>query len=264
MAVHDDIDLVLLEHAQVHLALYGDRGFEPYVRQFRSDHGTAPSIRKGAPRGLEQDVLIILIHTNGGAVHEFDNFAIDAPGKYSQLAPDFLARCGSPLREVQFAFLLPEHAHAALAHFEGYILDGTLADLDIQVGRHLEQFDAVLDFIVRSLALGRHYQGFGNRPTVIGVGRGSPGNHAGEVAGHDGVHGRATNAPALVGLLGIDSAGPPVTDAAAASSLSEGASFLLLYAIEGGLLAIPRRFFQHLPRGLTCCKFLAFCHIDSS
>ena len=131
VAVYDYVDLVLLDNSEIDLGLQGGGGIEHDVLQLRPDHGASPAVGQGRAGRAFEDVLVFLVHTDMGAVHELHHLAVDAAGEDAELAPYLLALLRRPLGEGQLALLLAEHGQAALAHFQGDFVYLAVADLDI-------------------------------------------------------------------------------------------------------------------------------------
>jgi len=69
MAMDDDIDVIFLEATHIYISPYGSRRTKEDIRYFRSDHGTAPAVCQCCSAALLCDILIMLVHPNGGPMH---------------------------------------------------------------------------------------------------------------------------------------------------------------------------------------------------
>ena len=87
VAVDDDVDLVVLEYAQIHLGDQRAGRAEEDVRDVGGQHGAAPAVGEGAAHGLIEDVLGVLVVAHVGAVEHLHHLSIDAPGGDVQLLP---------------------------------------------------------------------------------------------------------------------------------------------------------------------------------
>jgi hypothetical protein len=54
---------------------------EKHVLQIGGQHGAAPPVGNGRPGSLFHQVLVILIHADVGAVHDFDDLSVDVSGQ---------------------------------------------------------------------------------------------------------------------------------------------------------------------------------------
>ena len=108
MAVDDDVDVIFLQDAQVDLAGHRHRHAEQDVLQVGGDHGAAPAVGQGGAGALLDDVVVFLVHAHVGAVHQFHDLDVAAPGHHALGPPDLLAFLGGPFDVGEFAFLLAE------------------------------------------------------------------------------------------------------------------------------------------------------------
>ena len=236
MAVDDDIDVLGLEHAQVDLSHHRPRGAEKDVLQFGGDHAATPTVGQSGPGPLPEDVVGVSIHTDVGAVHDLHDLAVDAPGHDAFPPPPCPHRLRSHVGEDDLAFLLTKLGQAKFPQLDGDVLVVPALDLDARLGSHLVEFALVLDLVAWGLALDRGQESGGHVAAVVGVGGGATGDHADEVAGHDGA-GRGS-ADALISALseGVDAAGPHEAVSAADAQFPEAALRLLrLVALPNGL-----------------------------
>ena len=86
MAVDDDVDVVFFQDAQVDLAGHRRRAAEHDVLQVGGDHGAAPAVGQGAAGALLDEVVVVLVHAHVGAVHQFDDLDVAAPGHDARLS----------------------------------------------------------------------------------------------------------------------------------------------------------------------------------
>jgi hypothetical protein len=75
---------------------------------------------EGGAGALLDDVVIFLVHPHVGAVHEFHDLDVAAPGHDPELAPELHPLLGGPLgREDQLAVLLAEFGHDLVGQLLG-------------------------------------------------------------------------------------------------------------------------------------------------
>ena len=108
MAMHNDVDLVGLEHAQVHGRALGGGGSEHHVGKFRGDHRAAPAIGKRGAQPLQHQIHRIVVDSDVGAMHGLDNFTVDAAGHDFQGVPELLAFEWCAFGEIERSLLLAE------------------------------------------------------------------------------------------------------------------------------------------------------------
>jgi hypothetical protein len=70
------------------------------VLQIGGQHGAAPAVGQGAAGALFHQVFVILIHAHVGAVHDFDDLAVDVSGQ-TPVFSIFLERFGSAFQVEQ-------------------------------------------------------------------------------------------------------------------------------------------------------------------
>ena len=86
MAMHGDVDLSSRKHAQINDGPLGHRRAEHDVGQLGGKHGGAPAVSQGAARGLEHDVMVLLIHAHVGAVHHLHHLAVNAARLHARVS----------------------------------------------------------------------------------------------------------------------------------------------------------------------------------
>ena len=80
MAVYDDVDVVLLEDAEVDLAPDRFRRTEEYVAEIGADHGPAPSVPHGGPETVHEEIRVIGVDSLVGPVKRLDDVVLDSDG----------------------------------------------------------------------------------------------------------------------------------------------------------------------------------------
>ena len=272
MAVDDDVDVVFLQHAQVDLAGHRHRHAEQDVLQVGGDHGAAPAVGQGGAGALLDDVVVFLVHAHVGAVHQFDDLDVVAPGHHPQLAPDFLAFLGSPVHIGDFAGLLAELQQDLVGQVLGNGFFGaglglvafTLADGHAPVLGHPLQLGHIFDLVTLGLPMSHFLEQQGGSPGMVVVGRGPAADHAGEVPGHDGFGGGAAQAHtllllllALFRLLGRrHPAGTLSADAAAGAFGADGAGLHGIGPVPNGFNAFRLGLLHHFFGGGINSKFV--------
>ena len=208
-----------------------------------------------------------------GAVHQFDDFAVDAARHHAELPPDFLALQRGVLDEDELAFLLAELPLADFGDVQGNLVIAPVADVHAQVEGQLEKLLLVLDFKVLGLAFGHELEGFDDTAAVVAVGGGPGGNHTDEVAGGDGLRRGAADAHALGmlfrGLVLALAQGYPAgahgAVLAATAVSADGAGFHVLGAVKDRGNPFLGGLGQHLESRLVDTFFLFclffFCHV---
>ena len=119
VAVHDDVDLVGLEHAEVDLAGERRRRAEEDVGDVGREHGAAPAVGQRAAQGALQDVLGVEVDALVGAVHDLGDLAIDGARGEAELPPERLPFGRGALRVDDLAELLAELVEATSATSSG-------------------------------------------------------------------------------------------------------------------------------------------------
>ena len=198
VAVDDDVHLVFLEDAQVKGAEHGHGRAEHDVLKVRRYHGAAPAVREGAAGRLEHEVLVVLVDSHVGAVHDLDDFAVYAPGDDAVFAPDLLSFQRRLLDVGELPLLLPELVRGPFRRCRGDVLDGPALRGHAEVEGHLEELRLVLDGEALGLALGCLDESLHHFPGMVRVGGRACGDLAGEVPGHDRIDGRSAHTHPLL------------------------------------------------------------------
>jgi len=212
MAVHDDVDMVFLHHAQVGFGLQRIGGPEEDILEIGGQHGAAPAVRQGSAGALLGDVLVILVHTHVGAVHDLDDFPVDIPGLDALGFPFFVQRFRRPFQIQELAFGLTPLIAGFLAYFQGDFVHIAILRFTVhfngggyaQMRRDRQQFVHIFDLIGFGLFPGRGKKNLGHTAAVVGMGGSAGSHHAREVTGGNGVGGGP--AQALAGVLALDPA----------------------------------------------------------
>ncbi len=97
VAVDDDVDLIVLEDAQVRLAGQRPGGAPDDVGEVGGQHGAAPPGGQAQADGLLHEVVGVLVASAVGAVHGVDHFAVETARADAQLVPQLLALLGSAI-----------------------------------------------------------------------------------------------------------------------------------------------------------------------
>ena len=131
--VHEDVDLVLAEHAEVDLGPNGLGRAEEDVLQVGGDHRSTPAVRQRGAHAPEDDGLVVGVDTHVGAMHDVDDLAVDAPGGDVQLLPVLPLLLGRALDELDAVLLRSERGEAGLGDLLGDLLDRLALALDAQL-----------------------------------------------------------------------------------------------------------------------------------
>ena len=263
MAVDDDVDVVLFEDAQVDFAGHRHRAAEDDVLEVGGDHGPAPTVGQGGAAALLDDVVVVLVHAHVGAVHQFDDLDVAAPGHDAVFPPQFQAFLGGPLGVGELAVLLAELQQNFIGHFQGDGFFGAgLGILALALGGgHVPilgepvQLGHVFELVALGLSQGHFLEQLGHAPGMVVVGGGPGADHAGEVPGHDGLGGGAAQARALLLLFaglaflllgGRHPAGTLGADAAAGAFSADGAGLHGRGPVPNGLDPVRLGLLQHL------------------
>ena len=201
MAMHNNVDLIGLEYAQVHGRAFDCGGSEHHVREFRANHRSAPAIGERGAQPLQYQIHRIVIDTDVGAMHGFNNLPVDSAGHDFQSGPQLLTLQRSAPGEGERSFLLAELSQQFLAQFlRDLRLDAALGR-DAKFGGQRRQLDLILNLVVGGLAFGRHQECLRNVAAVIGVGGRAGGDHPIQKAGHDHVAGGAADTQLGSGIV---------------------------------------------------------------
>ena len=248
VAVHDDVDLVVLEHAEVDLDDERRRRAEEDVADVGAQHRAAPAVGQGAAQRRLEDVLGVEVDALVRAVQHLDDLAVDGARGDPQLAPLGLALGGRALGVDDLAVGLAELGEGHVGHVEGDLVDLAAAGGDAEVVGDDVQLLLVLDLVPRGLAQGDGAQRHRHVATVVGVGGHAAGHLPREVAGGDGAHVGAADAGLLLGVLADQAARAHRADAAAGAGLADGTGLHGVRARERGVDPQPRHR-QHLEGG---------------
>ena len=264
VAVDDDVDLVVLEHAQVDLRNQRAGRAEKNVRQIGGDHGAAPAVGEGAAHGLVEDVLGVLVVAHVGAVEHLHHLAVDAPRRDLQLLPQLVTLRRRPLEKGQFALLLAELGDGLVGHVDGNVVERAAFGGDAVVPGHRLQFVGVANLEAFRFALGRRLEGEGQVATVVRMGGAARGHMPRKDARADGLQRSAADAHLTV--FG-DAARPHQTHGAAHAPAADGAGGHLVGAAECRADAQRLRPLQQRNCGRVGAGLLGssgfFCHVSS-
>ena len=244
VAVHDDVDLVGLEHAEVDLGRERRRRAEEDVADVGAQHGAAPAVGQRAAQRRLEDVLGVEVDALVRAVHDLDDLAVDGARGEPQLAPLGLPLGGRALGVDDVAVRLAELLERDVGDVEGDLVDLAAAGGDAQVPGHGVQLLLVLDLVAGGLAGGDGAQRHRHVAAVVGVGGHAAGHLAGEVARGDGAHVGAADAGLLLGVLADEAAGAHRADAAAGAGLADGAG---LHGVRARERRVDARSPRHAP-----------------
>ena len=194
MAMEGDIDLVFPQNPEVDLGHDGRRCAEENVGQLSGDHRATPAVRQAGAKRVQQKVDVVVVHAHVSAVQHLHVLAVDAPWDNPCLCPPLAPRLWHLLDEgnlvLTAAVVFEEHLGDRSSHLH----HGALAGLNAKTGRQPAQLLLVGDAVASSLAESSGPEHFEDVAAVVRVRRGTRGDRAAQVAGHDHVGVSATHA----------------------------------------------------------------------
>jgi hypothetical protein len=87
-----DVDVILLEHAEIGFGLDRIGGSKKDVLKIGSQHRSPPAVGDGCPSSLFHQVFVILVDTDVRSMHDFDNFSVDIARQYAGFLPFIIQR----------------------------------------------------------------------------------------------------------------------------------------------------------------------------
>ena len=245
VAVNDDIDVILLHHADVGGGVDGLGGAEHNVGELGTHHGAAPAVRQAGTQGLADQCLRQRGTAHMGHMQRLRHLAVNGARLDACLGPQLLSMLGCALDEALYAEGLAVFQQADLGHLVGQIIDVLALGLHAPFLGDADQLIGVLDLIVAALA--GLVQGVHDLTTMVGVGGGATGGEAQIVSAHDAVNIAAAD---TAGRLGGDAAGAHGANTAAGAGFAEAAvGGLVLCALLPGIRADLNAVFQQSGRG---------------
>ena len=85
--MHNDIDLIGFQDPKVGLGEWGFGGAEEYIRQLRGDHGPAPSVGYAGAQTMQNQINIVVVDPNMGAMHALHDLPVNSARLNSQFLP---------------------------------------------------------------------------------------------------------------------------------------------------------------------------------
>ncbi|KUG28792.1 hypothetical protein ASZ90_001344 [hydrocarbon metagenome] len=248
VAVHQDVHVVGLEHPEIDLGGLWGGGAEDDVRQLRGDHGAAPAVGQGQPRGVQAQVHGVVVHAHVGAVHHLHHVAVDAPGGDAQGFPQLPPFGRNPADKRHGAAPEAVVLEELVGQGGGHGVDVLAGHVQADLGRDAAQFVLVADGVVRGFFLGHGVQGFHQVAAVVRMGGGPGGHHAAEVAGHDDVGVGPAHPVRGAVAEGVDAAGAHDAVAARQTQFAEAAlGHLFREAVPDGFHPVFPGFGDHGP-----------------
>ena len=194
VTMHDHVDHVLLEHAEIGLAQDGGRGAKQDVGDVGGDEAAAPAVGQRGAHGMLQQVLVILVIADVGAVQRLDHFPVHPSGHDLVLLPQFLPFLRRSLQQHDLALLLPELGDVQVGQIVGDFFGRAPLDRDVVVSGHCAQLGHIPNHVALGLVIGHGLEREGHVAPVVGMGGRASGNGPDEVAGLDRVDGGAADA----------------------------------------------------------------------
>ena len=249
VAVDDDVDLVGLEDAEVHLGGQRRGRAEEDVADVGREHRAAPAVGERAAQRRLEDVLGVEVDAHVGAVHDLDDLAVDGARRQAELLPERLALRRRPPRVDDLAVGLAELGQGDVGDVEGDLVDVATAGGDAEVAGDGHELLLVLDGVAGGLAEGDGAQRHRHVAAVVGVRRDAARDLAREVARGDGRQVGAAQARLALGVLAHQTARAHAADAAAGARFADGAGLHLVRAREDRAHAALVGVAQHLDGG---------------
>jgi len=204
-----------------------------------------------------KDVLGILIVAYMRAVQRLDDLLTHIACRDTELVQDLLPPLRRMIQVNDLACGLAELVQRCKGHIAGEIFNALAFRRHAQVAGHLTELGSVADLVIRRLALCSGEQRVGEIAPVVGVSGRSRGDHAGEIAGRNGL----TSGTANASLTLLDEpAGTHATDLAAETIAADRAGCKAIGAGKGGFEARLVGEGEHLDRGLVPASFFGGSH----
>ncbi len=122
MAMDDDIDMILFHDPEIGLGLQRSGSSEHDILQVGGDHRPAPAVGKRGPGALLHQVLVILIHTHVGPVHDLNDLPVDISRQNALLFPFVLQRLGGSLQVGKSSLGLSPFVHGRFGNTESDLI----------------------------------------------------------------------------------------------------------------------------------------------
>src|SRR5680860_1413485 len=197
MPINYDIDLIVLQDAQVRLAREGLGSPKENVGKIRAQHGATPTVRHTHADRMVHDVLGVLVGAGMRTMHGLHHFTVEAAGSDTEFIPEFLPLLGSTLHVCLIAILPPEVMQRGKSHLLRELQIILALSLDIEVTCDYPQFLRIFDLIILSFAARDSQQCHRNPPAVVGVSGRTTGSRPDVVPSGN----RGQRSPADTGLL---------------------------------------------------------------
>ena len=249
--VNDDVDLVFLQTAHVHIHRHRGRRPEENIGNLGGHHGAAPAVGQSGAAALLGDILVVLVHAHVGAVHEFHDLPHGPPGHDTLFAPGFKGLGRNPLGKRNLPLDLDVGPFELFVKIGCDLLDAATLGFDADFLGHAFQFVHVLDFVIQDFAVDHLTEEIQHAHTMVGMGGAAGGHHAGKIAGHDGIDSGAANPHLVVGRFGVQPTGSHGAMLAAGGIRPDGAGFHVGCAVKGGFNAVAFGLLEHLSGGFA-------------
>ena len=248
VAVAEDVDLLLVDHAEIGPRADGLRAAEEQVLHVRGDHRSAPAVGEGGPhRALEERdrVRLDAVVRAGQQLH---HLAVDAARRDAELRPALALPLGRAERRHQRPLLGAELRAHRTREVERDLAHGPPAVLDLPLRCERAQLLLAGERVAgREAGLCGVAQDRGHLAAVVAVARAARGHRAREVAGDDQVGVGAAGSDLWALAEGIDATRPHVADVAAQAQVAEAAERLHAFvAVPGRGDAEGARAREHL------------------
>ena len=238
MAMNNDVDHVLLHHADVGGGVNGLGRAEQHIGQLGAHHRAAPAIGQAAAQRLAHQCFGQAGVAHMGHVQGGGNLAVDGAGLNSGVVPQLLGVLGCTLQEALGAKRLAVFHQAELGDLMSQVVDVLALGLNAPFLGDANELLGVLDLIIAALFC--LIQGVADFTAMVRVGCGATGGEAQEVTANNAVDITAAD---TAGALAGNAAGAHGADTAAGARLAKSAvgSLVLdtlLPGVSADLLAV--------------------------
>ena len=189
VTMYDHIHHVFLEYTQIRLSQNRSRCSKENIRNIGGNHTAAPAIGKGCAHGVLQNMFVILVIANMGAMQGFDHFSIYATRDDFLLSPDLLASGRRTDHRGNFTLLLSELCDIKISQVISDVFRAASVDRDVVMCGNRSQFGDVPNRVAFGFAIRNRFEGkphINRRATDPGltIFRQPTGTHAAEFTAH--------------------------------------------------------------------------------
>jgi len=251
MPMDNDVDLVFLQAAHVHLRPHRRRGAVEDIRDLRGNHGPSPAVCQSRSRALLGDIFVVLIHSYMRTMHQLHDLPHRAPGHHTVFSPGFQGLSRHAIGKGYLSLHLRVGPLQFLIEIMRDVVCLTALCLDPYRLCDLFQFIGILDGVILDVSIDHLPEHIEHGHAVIGVRCGAARHHTGKVPCHDGINGSPANTDLRIRILGIQTARPHRTVLTAGRVRSDRAGLHARCTVECGLDPIPSSLLEHLCSALA-------------